>query len=513
MVSQHKKRIWYTAAVGGMAGLTGIAGVNHVAMGSGSSHQSEMSAAAKQVTDTTDGKDNATSGSTDSSVVKVPCDPEDLTRAIHSANGKGGGSFELARRCTYTLTQGRPNVLGQLDGLPTISQPITIDGNNAILQRAAGLAGTRSEFRIFDVGPGGSLTLKDATVRYGVGTGTAVPSGGGGLLVQPGGSATLVDVSFVLNRSNGVGGAIANFGITKIMSDSKDGPGGEDDSSSQGPNTPWAKNQSDGSEEMWSGEGGDRRSVIVNNNAHGVGTGGLGGGGIFNAKYLTVEATRIAYNVTAAGVDGGGLATDDGGVSQLRRVSVDHNRAADDGGGIANVDRSTTTLDHTWVTFNTSGGNGGGVENSGDVTTPPSVYLNHSSVLHNSADRDGGGIDNDSGTLVADHSSVNENTASRVGAGLLNQGGAAALLRHSEVNLNKAIGTSDAAGGGIWNSMVSELHLTASTVAENLSTGSAGGIQNFNLLHHGQVTGDDESAITKNRPTNCTGMPAPFCFG
>lgn len=73
---------------------------------------------------------------------------------------------------------------------------------------------------------------------------------------------------------------------------------------------------------------------------------------------------------------------------------------------------------------------------------------------------------------------------------------------------NRAIGSSSQ-GGGIYNN--NTLTLTESKVTDNISTLAPGGIFNDG----GQVSVDQKTVISGNRPTNCTpsSPPVPNCFG
>lgn len=83
-----------------------------------------------------------------------------------------------------------PNAVYQLDtnynniwtGLPNITTDITIEGNGATIQRNPNAAGT---FRIFYVESSGSLTIKNAKVRFGALTSFS-PEGGAGIYVDAG---------------------------------------------------------------------------------------------------------------------------------------------------------------------------------------------------------------------------------------------------------------------------------------------------------------------------------------
>ncbi len=500
---RHRRRIWYTAAVAGLAGLAGVTGLAAV-MASPRSQADVPAAAAEQPartpadgdgdgdndTDGTNGRsyDGPTDSKAYAMAVDVPCDPDELIAALVHANADGGGTLALTAHCRYSLTA--HDQTG--NGLPIITQPVAIKGNGATIVRSA----DADDFRILNVGLGGDLTVRDVTVKGGVGTGTGVPSGGGGLLVQPGGKATLVHSRFTRNRSTGVGGAVANFGSTKITGDEGYGQYRPDTDAEQ-------------TEEQWS-EDANWYSSVDNNSALGVDAGGLvdiGGGGLFNARFLTVENTRISYNNAVGDAAGGGLETADHGVTALTSIRVDHNRSAR-GGAIAAIDGSTTTLAHSYVTDNTSDGTGGGIDvDQDDEEVPSTLHLLRTLVSRNSASFSGGGIASN-GVLVADDSRINENTSALSGGGVANAA-IEAVLRHTEVNLNKAIGPMSRAGGVF--TIDADVTLVGTELTGNLSVGAPGGVENDSGAAHV----DDESTIIRNRPTNCEGSvnPVPNCFG
>ncbi len=503
---KHRKKIWYTAVVGGLAGASGLAAVAVVSNAASPSLRSEVPAASgaqavRQVADKDPkgGKDGKDDYGYDNDGVEVPCDADDLIQAIIHANGNGGGTLKLTEHCTYTLTSESDG-----NGLPPIEQPITIKGNGATIARSAG--GSIPRFRIFQVVVGGDLTLKDVSVKYGFADGIL---GGGGLLVRAGGRATLVDTTFNRNLSETVGGAIANYGITKIVGAGHDGKDGDD----------WSKDgksrsdSKDGSDRESSEDYGDNHSDMKVDGASYSDISDnyaqapiLGGGGVFNARSLKMDNTRLSYNgAVGRSADGGAVVNTLGGVAELSKVSLDHNRSTDDGGGLGASLGATTTVDYSRVANNTSGDDAGGIRNS----TLAALYLQGSSVEKNSADDDGGGINNTLGAkLVSDNSEINDNTARDNGGGLRNSFFADAVLRHTEVDLNKAIGN-DSSAGGIDNIIGAELALYNTRVVANLATNEPGGIRN---LLAPDVSVDDDSTITKNRPTNCSG-DVENCFG
>ncbi|PZG08171.1 hypothetical protein C1I95_30235, partial [Micromonospora craterilacus] len=92
-------------------------------------------------------------------VREVPCDDDELIEALDLANRDEGGTLKLTPDCTYELDEFDKKSDA---GLPTIKQEIKIEGNGATIKRES-----RDGFRIFRVADGGDLTLKDVTVKNG----------------------------------------------------------------------------------------------------------------------------------------------------------------------------------------------------------------------------------------------------------------------------------------------------------------------------------------------------------
>ncbi|MFE9191909.1 hypothetical protein ACFYL6_20085 [Micromonospora sp. NPDC007208] len=410
----------------------------------------------------------------------VPCNADELIAAIVRANADSGAKLRLAERCTYTLTRSAPQppVPFGAVGLPIITQQVVIDGNGSTIVRAA----TATPFRILEVGAGGDLTLREATIKGGLAEG-GLGQGGGGIRIDIGGRATIENTNVVYNHTNGPGGGIANFGVTKIL-------GGSD------------RGKDKDKDKDWHGDGG---SNISNNSAV------FSGGGISNNGNLTVQNTRLSYNNTIGVVDilpiggtGGGLSNSQ--VAVLENVRLDNNTAGFRGGGISGGINSTTEARNVEVNDNRAGSEGGGIFSDGVFN------LRHGKVHHNEAGQRGGGVFNQIGQFVAEDSWINENIAStnstiEHGGGIYNTSGTV-VLRRTHVDRNRAIGSSSQ-GGGIYNNRT--LTLTESKVTDNISTLAPGGIFNDG----GQVTADEKTVISGNRPTNCTpsSPPVPNCFG
>ncbi|MGW5559670.1 hypothetical protein ACWER9_20930 [Micromonospora sp. NPDC003944] len=489
---------WLVAGVAGLTGVVGLAAFTPVgASGAfGERGNSPSNAGTQVLADGNRGggdhggqdpggrdgkdrkKDNDSRDSRGDDFRSVPCNSDELIAAIVRANANSGAKLRLAEKCTYTLTRSAPPppVPFGAVGLPIITQQVVIDGNGATIVRAA----NATPFRILEVGTGGDLTLRDATIKGGLADG-GLGQGGGGIRIDVGGRATIENTNVVYNHTNGPGGGIANFGVTRILGGGDHGWNGKD------------KDKKDGG------------STISNNSAV------FDGGGIFNNGNLTVENTRLSYNNTIGvfnivpiGGAGGGLSNSQ--VAVLNNVRLDNNTAGFRGGGIRGGINSTTEAKNVEINDNRAGSEGGGIFSDG------TFHLKHGKVHHNEAGQRGGGVYNQINQFVAEDSWISENVAStnstiEHGGGVYNTSGVV-VLRRTHVDRNRAIGSSSR-GGGIYNN--NTLTLTESKVTDNISTLAPGGIFNDG----GQVTVDQKTAISGNRPTNCTpsSPPVPNCFG
>jgi hypothetical protein len=136
------------------------------------------------------------------------CTEADLETTIATANGNGAGTPDTIFFPTgcpvFTLATGGPN------GLPLITSPITIQGPGTI-ERGSGAPA----FRIFEVAPGGSLTVNGVTLKDGL-----APGNGGAILNN--GTLRVQNCSFEGNSTRagdngaatpGVFGASGGLGI------------------------------------------------------------------------------------------------------------------------------------------------------------------------------------------------------------------------------------------------------------------------------------------------------------
>ncbi|WP_146247337.1 hypothetical protein [Micromonospora arborensis] len=498
---KKRRARWLVAGVAGLTGVAGLAAFAPGVSGAFGMGGSLSNAGAQVLVDDSrtagddkggqdpggrdgkdHGKDNDHRDSKGDEFRSVPCSADELIAAIVRGNAGSGAKLRLAEKCTYTLTRSAPQppVPFGAVGLPIITQSVTIDGNGSTIVRAA----NATPFRILEVGSGGDLTLRDVTIKGGQADG-GFGAGGGGIRIDIGGRATIENTDVVYNQTNGLGGGIANFGVAKILGRSEYGKDWDDKDKDK--------------------EKKDDGSNISNNSAL------FDGGGIHNNGTLTVENTRLSYNNTIGtfvtlplGGAGGGLSNSRSAI--LDNVRLDNNTAGFRGGGIRGGLNSTTEAKNIEVNDNRAGSEGGGIFTDG------AFYLKHGNVHHNEAGQRGGGVYNQIGQFTAEESRISENTAStnstiEHGGGIYN-GSGTVILRRSHVERNRAVGSSSQAGG-IYNN--STLNLTETKVTDNISTLAPGGIFNDG----GQVTVDQKSAISGNRPTNCTpsSPPVPNCFG
>ncbi|MEU8053134.1 hypothetical protein AB0B99_24915, partial [Micromonospora haikouensis] len=310
----RRRKVWLASGVAGLTGVVSLAGIG-VAGSAGAAGMDRLTnlkwSTAEQVAkDGGHGQDERGQRGTDGEdrgkkdyrgeesrsdewgrVQEVPCDPDRLIAAIIRANADDGGTLKLARGCTYTLTVN--NGPGG-NGLPPITQNITIKGEDSTLVRAA----NATPFRFFQVASGGHLRLADLTLTGGNGL------AGGAIWVQRGGAADITKSKLVNNDALAAGGAIENDGTTTLD-----------------------------------------QTIVTNNTAI------LAGGGISNTGLLKIHESRLAGNNAGAA---GGAINNLAGTVAITKTAVTGNRSVGAGGGIAS-EGGIVDLDETEVTDNTTG--------------------------------------------------------------------------------------------------------------------------------------------------------------
>src|SRR6185312_8309858 len=93
----------------------------------------------------------------------VPCSSSALVTAIQQAKGARFATLVLSRNCNYALT----SAVTAADGLPPVTGNLVILGSGGTTISRSSTA----DFRIFNVTPGGRLSLANVTVTNGNGPG------------------------------------------------------------------------------------------------------------------------------------------------------------------------------------------------------------------------------------------------------------------------------------------------------------------------------------------------------
>ncbi|MFD5424871.1 hypothetical protein [Streptomyces sp. NPDC127084] len=388
----------------------------------------------------------------DADATHVECDPNALISALVDLNSDTGGVLVLAKDCTYTLT-----VNDGVNGLPEITQPITIHGNGATIQRAA----DTDQFRFFEVAAGGDLKLSHLTLTRGK---SADGEDGGAIYVNPAGRLDLDHVTVTRNTVADIasddGGGIYNAGIATVR------------------NSEISRNSSDSGAAFFNIEG---KAEIIKSKITGnvSGTAENGYAAVYNEDgTLALRKSLVSYNY---GGSGGGVYSS--GTTEVDASAIEYNHGYY-GGGIYHENGSLVVGDSR-VAYNTARGveifAGGGFYLEG-----PAVIENSKVYGNVAASGRGGGVY----TNLADGESVS--------------------IRESKIVNNQAPGE-EGAGGGIYTSDGDLLRLTDVKVTGNISDAPAGGVNN-----QGTVETYGKIKIIDNVPTNCEAAgtnPVPNCFG
>ncbi|NYT93267.1 hypothetical protein [Salinispora sp. H7-4] len=372
----------------------------------------------------------------------VPCGSAQLVAALVRVNAEGGGVLRLAPRCTYTLTDAfqqpdlydggirdareaadaaenpgaaeKPprNPADDKAGLPVIYHPVTIEGEQATIERAQ----DAEVFRFFTVRDAGELTLRNVRL-----VGGHSDAEGGAVHVVHGASALIEQVTAMNNTSSsaeGGGGALFNDGNMVV-----------------------------------------RDSTLINN--HALGAAGKGGGLLNNGVLALHSSTFTGNSATAYG---GGLGNYQA-AAEVHTSTFEQNSAAQ-GGGLASFSARTRVSDSTVV--GNQAGTGGGIANSDAL-----IFLRGMEIRDNLATGNGGGLSTSQGLVPLDDSVVAGNTAHGSGGGI-HAAKSNLLVRGSTVQGNRAV-EAKSTGGGIAVSM-GRVALYRSQVTGNQSTLPAGGL-------------------------------------
>ena len=454
-----------------------------------------------------------------------------LVEAIDNANNDavthadcpaGSGADTLTLTVPVTLDGTATFTLDGPTGLPIITSPIILEGNDLAISRVGG----SPSFRIMAVGAAGNLTLDRVLISGGQldtgfvdGGGIYVagnltltrsivqnntvsgifPSGGGifgtnnsqitildsmvqnniadnnnaaqvfddGGGIYTTGSLTLRNATIQGNRAAERGGGVYALGTTTIN------------------NSTFADNIATGGGGLLAARGLGVTSITVNNTTFANNTAADGGGAIFNTNNnLTIFGSTFTGN-TAQGLNNIGSVADAGGAifnigdaTVITASFFDGNRAQGIavGGAIANVTLGSVTLTGSTVRNNSSEGLGGGL-----YTALAPFIVTDSLISGNTAARGGGlyeGPSNVDGFNVQ-RSVVRDNTATFVG------GGFASESSQSTARFYNSTFTGNSApflGGGIGLNSGGQVEVYYTTIAGNSATqfpNSVGGTNFF----------------------------------
>ena len=317
-----------------------------------------------------------------------------LRSAIKAANAHGGGQITLAKKCTYTFTDGKYQDQAGGNALPIITSPIMIMGNQSTLVRQS-----QDRFRFFEVAGSGRLEVHDATLKGGR-TATEEQETYNGGAVFSVGRLTLHKVTLKQNVSAN-GGAIEADGGSVEITDStlknnhaRDVPGA----------TAGAIAVDRASVRI-------KRSTIANNDAYAKG----GAIAIFKGKVRISEST-LADNTLSINGAGGGIFNY--GTLTIDRTTLADNEAngfGGNGGAIANYDRGKLTVTDSEIAGNSAGMKGQDVSEAfgGGISNLGTAVLEKVDITRNSAQggkAKGGGIAVKSGRLSITKSTVSRNS-------------------------------------------------------------------------------------------------------
>ena len=436
--------------------------------------------------------------------------PLQLIEAIDVANSSGG-SNTITLAANINLFQIN-NFNDGPNGLPVITpgDNLTIVGKGHTIQRSA--ASSTSDFRLFDIASGGSLTLKSMTLKNGLvseSNGDSIQ--GGAIFVESNGQLALSAVTLTGNSVNNEGsfllstlqgGAIYNAGTTKLSSSSIRGNSATYTLSNTATN---GNNQE------------DNASISDEGNRNGNGRIGnviVQGGGIYNTGSLTITASSVLKNSATSNVINGSN-NPPGGIG-----SGNSNGDGDSGSGDGNTNGNGLVGDLTI--------DGGGLYNAGTASLKTVSFSGNSAssqVINgsdngngngmgdggdNNGDNNGNGLEGNvtvAGGAIYNYNSLTANTitvilnfaASTVinGSNNGNNNGVDTEDFNGNNNGNGVDGSITVSGGGIANDGAGTASIELSVVSGNYAASS---ITNGN--NNGDGNGQNNAGLGNNEGKN-----------
>lgn len=229
-----------------------------------------------------DSKDPLQQVSSNCTFTVATADPSALLVAVLAANASSTPDIVCLAPVTFNFDSPYETGTSGYNAFPTISSPITINGNGAVFTRS-----TANALRFFEVGGDGSLTLNRLTLTNG-----SASSGGA---IYSRGILQLNAVILSDNLASGVGGALAVYDGSVVISD-----------------TTLQNNlaSSGGAYFHQKATAIIDRSTISGNRTSG---GGLGGAGIYISNgVMTITNSTLSDNRTSIAALGGAILKDGG---------------------------------------------------------------------------------------------------------------------------------------------------------------------------------------------------------
>jgi predicted outer membrane repeat protein len=429
-------------------------------------------------------------------VIVVDCDVGELRDAIISANQHSNTTvIDLAEDCDYEMVRGPYNTDARggetydygRHGLPAITTPIIIEGNNAFLVRVSNSRAPNNNFRFFMITETGELTLIDLTLMGGE---PSVPDQvyqGGGAIYLHRGSLTLDGVRISSNQVKAYGGGIFNdSGTVSIRNSSFD----MNTAHSGGGFVNW-----NGTVEI------DENSEFISN----VATLEYGGA-IYSVGDLTVRESRFSGN--EAETNGGAIMSINLADSSHRNqfglddVDFEYNFVksitnTQAGGGAIYINGVEFSINESRFIGNQAFKGGAIWNNTGEGWISDSEFDQNygragGGAIYNG--HTGGGIVIGQSDLIISTCNVHDNVSGEKGGGIFNSESLEVLSSH--INANSA----GSFGGGISSMHSGTLKISGSTIFDNTAQSAGGGIDG-----NGSVT-ITNSTISGNQSNGVGGM-------
>ncbi len=415
---------------------------------------------------------------------EVACDVDELIDAINEANLViNHDTLELAPDCNYQLTEVfTVSSEGEGNGLPEITTPITINGNDATISRSFAIG--IPDFRLIFISSTGNLTINDIRLERGrlISLHAEPSERSGGAIYNNGGTLTINHSSIGSNGVREKGGAIFNLDGNVVIQDTtlswNRGHDGGAIASSGGEVRIFNHSILESNTATWDGGGiyMRRGRLAVTSSQIRRNTAGNNSGGI-DGTDINLNLFRVTFNDNRAAYDGGALSVEDstfiitdgefldnsarvdagammiwGDAGIIQTTLFDGNSARHSGGAITGGGE-LEILESTFQN-NQSGRWGGGLELYGDL------IIRDTTVTSNSSNWEWGGGLFINGDMVMENCQITHNVALLNGGGVYLEDGFH-TIQNSTIERNM----SGSDGGGLYTE--TDVSITSSTFANN----------------------------------------------